>query len=140
VLNGIDIDNLNVGMTESYSKFISEDDIRLFAQVSGDTNPVHLSDDYAKDMLFKKRIAHGMMSASFFSALFGTKLPGNGCVYVAQNLKFRRPVYVGDTVVAQIKIIEIDARKRRVFFTTTCKVDNKLVIDGTAEIYIPPKV
>ena len=139
MLNSIDIEDLNVGMTESSSQIISENLIMSFAKISGDTNPVHLSDDYAKQTVFKKRIAHGLISASFFSALFGTKLPGEGCVYVAQNLNFKRPVYIGDTVTAKIEITSIDINKRRVFFSTTCSVNNKIVIDGAAEIYIPPK-
>ena len=134
-----DIDALSIGMTASSSHVISDDDIRLFANISGDTNSVHLNDDYAKQTIFKKRIAHGLISASFFSALFGTKLPGEGCVYVQQNLQFKRPVYIGDEVVALIEIISIDIQKRRVFFKTNCKVKNKVVLDGSAEIYIPPK-
>ena len=134
-----DIDALSIGMTASSCHVISDDDIRLFANISGDTNSVHLNDDYAKQTIFKKRIAHGLISASFFSALFGTELPGEGCVYVQQNLQFKRPVYIGDDVVALIEVISIDIQKRRVFFKTTCKVKNKLVLDGSAEIYIPPK-
>jgi 3-hydroxybutyryl-CoA dehydratase len=136
---GYDIDALSLGMTASSSHIISEDDIHLFANISGDTNLVHLSEDYAKKTIFKKRIAHGLISASFFSALFGTKLPGEGCVYVQQNLHFKKPVYIGDKVFALIEIIGIDIKKRRVFFKTSCKVENKVVIIGTAEIYIPPK-
>jgi 3-hydroxybutyryl-CoA dehydratase len=105
--SGYDIDALSLGMTASSSHVISDDDIRLFANISGDTNSVHLNDDYAKKTIFKKRIAHGLISASFFSALFGTKLPGEGCVYVQQNLQFKRPVYIGDEVVALIEIISI---------------------------------
>jgi 3-hydroxybutyryl-CoA dehydratase len=135
-----DIDALSIGMTASSSHVISDDDIRLFANISGDTNSVHISDDYAKKTIFKKRIAHGLISASFFSALFGTKLPGEGCVYVQQNLQFKRPVYIGDEVVALIEIISIDIQKRRVFFKTNCMVKNKVVVDGSAEIYIPLKI
>ena len=86
---------------------------------------------------YKKRIAHGLLSASFFSALFGTKLPGKGCVYVGQNLNFKRPVYLGDTVTATVTVSNFDVVKKRVFFETKCTVKNKIVIDGTAEIFIP---
>ena len=112
-------------------------DVKAFAGVSGDRNPVHMDDEYAENSRFKKRIAHGMMSASYFSALFGTKIPGEGCVYVAQSLQFKRPVYLGDTVVATATVTKVDLERRRVFFRTTCKVKNKIVIDGEAELYVP---
>lgn len=135
-----DINELEVGMSASYSQTISEADIKQFAGFSGDRNPVHLDEVYAEQSRFKKRIAHGMISSSFFSALFGTKLPGEGCVYVAQSLKFRKPVYIDDTVVATIVVERIDLDKRRVFFNTFCKVGRQKVITGEAEIYIPEKV
>lgn len=131
------MDRLKVGMTESYEQTITDADIKTFAGLSGDNNPVHMSEQYAEKSRFKKRIAHGLLGASFFSALFGTKLPGSGCVYVSQSLKFRRPVYLGDTVVATIEIFKIDKDKSRVFFKTVCKVKGKIVIDGEAEIFIP---
>ena len=108
-----------------------------FAGLSGDHNPVHVDEIYAENSRYKKRIAHGLISASFFSALFGTKLPGKGCVYVGQNLNFKRPVYLGDTVTATVTVSNIDVSKKRVFFDTKCTVKNKVVIDGTAEIFIP---
>jgi len=135
----LDVSEITVGMKESYSQTISDADIKVFAGISGDHNPVHLSEEYAENSMFKKRIAHGLMSGSFFSALFGTKLPGKGCVYVSQNLNFKRPVYIGDTVTATIEVTSIDNNKRRVFFNTYCMVKGKVVIDGVAEIYIPPK-
>ncbi len=136
---GFDIHEIELGMTVSYAQTITDADIKLFSAVSGDNNPVHMSDEYAESSRFKKRIAHGLISASFFSALFGTRLPGEGCVYVSQNLDFKRSVYIGDTVTASVEVTGVDAEKRRVFFNTVCKVKNKTVIDGTAEIYIPPK-
>ena len=131
------ISNLEVGMMETYEQTITDADVKAFSSISGDKNPVHMSDDYAEKSRFKKRIAHGMLSASFFSALFGTKLPGYGCVYVSQNLNFRKPVYLGDTVKAMIEITRIDLAKSRVFFRTYCTVKGRVVIDGEAEIYIP---
>jgi len=122
---------------ESYEQTITDADIKTFAGLSGDNNPVHMSEEYAENSRFKKRIAHGLLSASFFSALFGTKLPGYGCVYVSQNLNFKRPVYLGDTVKATVEIIKIDKEKSRVFFKTLCRVSGKIVIDGHAEIFIP---
>jgi len=133
----MDIENIRIGMSESYTQVITDTDIRLFADISGDKNPVHLSDEYAASSPFKKRIAHGMISASFFSALFGTRLPGEGCVYVKQDLTFRKPVYIGDSVVATVTVIDIDVKKRRVFFNTICKVETKIVISGKAELYVP---
>ena len=130
-------EDIKIGMSESYSQTITDADIKSFAGISGDHNPVHMSDEYAEQSRFKKRIAHGMISSSFFSALFGTKLPGEGCVYVQQNLNFKRPVYIGDTVTASITVTSIDHDKRRVFFDTVCKVRKKTVIDGIAELYVP---
>lgn len=131
------IERLEIGMIESYEQTITDADIKAFAGLSGDNNPVHMSEEYAETSRFKKRIAHGLLSAGFFSALFGTKLPGYGCVYVSQNLNFRRPVYIGDTVKASVEIFKIDKEKSRVFFKTICKVKGKTVIDGEAEIYVP---
>ncbi|HCG8741953.1 TPA: MaoC family dehydratase [Vibrio parahaemolyticus] len=134
-----DIEELEVGMSASYSQTITDADIKQFSGISGDRNPVHLDEEYASQSRYGKRIAHGMNSASFFSALFGTKLPGKGCVYVSQSLKFRMPVYINDTVTATVIIEKIDKDKRRVYFKTYCKVGRKKVITGDAEIYIPEK-
>lgn len=110
------MEEFTIGMSASYEQTITDADIKNFAGISGDKNPVHMSDEYAEKSKFKKRIAHGLMSASYFSALFGTKLPGEGCVYVSQNLKFRKPIYIGDTVKAIVTIKDIDAKKHRLFF------------------------
>lgn len=133
----MDIEEITLGMSFSYSQTITDADIKSFAGVSGDRNPVHMDEEYAEKSRFKKRIAHGLMSASYFSAIFGTKFPGPGCVYVSQSLNFLRPVYIGDTVNAITVVKAVDLRKRRVFFDTVCKVKNKNVITGEAEIYIP---
>lgn len=131
------LEEIKVGMVESYSQTISEADVKNFANISGDRNPVHMDDVYAEKSRFGKRIAHGMFSTSFFSALFGMRLPGPGCVYVSQSIKFRKPVYIGDTVTAYIEVIEVDLLRRRVHFNTYCKVGVSKVITGMAEIYIP---
>ena len=133
----MEINEIKIGMSESYSQTISEADVKAYAGISGDRNPVHMDDEYAEKSRYKKRIAHGMISSSFFSALFGTKLPGPGCVYVNQSLNFKRPVYIGDTVSARITVTKIDEIKSRVYFDTVCKVKNKVVVDGQAELYIP---
>jgi 3-hydroxybutyryl-CoA dehydratase len=137
VFGQLPIEEINVGMEVTYSQTITDADVKTFAGFSGDNNPVHMSDEYAENSRYKKRIAHGLMSASFFSALFGTKLPGPGCVYVSQSLQFKKPVYIGDTVTASAIVKAIDLNKRRVVFKTLCKVKNKIVIDGEAELFIP---
>ena len=129
------IEQIHVGMSESYSSTIIDPDIKAFADISGDRNPVHLDESYAEGSRYKKRIAHGLLSASYFSAIFGTKLPGAGCVYVSQNLSFRRPVYIDDTVTATVT--KVDIEQRRIFFDTICTVNKKKVITGVAEIYLP---
>jgi 3-hydroxybutyryl-CoA dehydratase len=139
IFGTLPIEEIQIGMEVSYSQTITDTDVKAFAGISGDNNPVHLSDEYAETSRFKKRIAHGLMSASYFSALFGTKLPGEGCVYVSQSLQFKKPVYLGDTVTATVIVTNVDLEKRRVFFRTLCKVKNKIVIDGEAELYVPLK-
>ncbi|WP_198265342.1 MaoC family dehydratase [sulfur-oxidizing endosymbiont of Gigantopelta aegis] len=136
-LHGVNFNDISIGMSANYSQTITDADIKSFAGISGDHNPVHMSDEFAENSRFGQRIAHGLMSASFFSALFGTKIPGPGCVYVSQNLKFKKPVYIGDTVTATVTVTSIVQDKRRVFFSTTCKVKNKAVITGEAELFIP---
>lgn len=138
-IDGLDIHQIEIGMSACYSQTITDADVKSFAGISGDHNPVHISDEYAKGSRYKKRIAHGLMSASFFSALFGTRLPGTGCVYVSQSLKFKYPVYLGDTVNAIVTVKSIDTEKRKLVFSTICKVGKKTVISGEAEIYIPVK-
>ena len=131
------INKIEVGMEASYIQVISDANIKAYAKLSGDNNPLHLSDVYASESRYKKRIAHGLLSASFFSALFGSRLPGNGCVYLSQTLNFKRPVYINDTVTAIIKVMSIDKVKKRVEFSTICKVKNRIVIEGIAQIFIP---
>jgi len=137
IFNRFSIEDISIGMEASYSQTITDADVKNFAGISGDNNPVHMSNEYAEQSRFKKRIAHGLMSASYFSALFGTKIPGHGCVYVSQLLLFKKPVYLNDTVTATVTVKEINIEKRRVFFKTVCRVKNKVVIDGEAEIYVP---
>ncbi len=136
-LNFVPIEDIKIGMTASYSQTITDADIKGFAGISGDRNPVHLDEIYAKESRYKGRIAHGFLTASFFSALFGTKLPGQGCVYVSQTLNFKRAVYVGDTVEVVVEVLGVNLEKRRVFFKTICKVRGKVVTDGEAEIFVP---
>jgi len=136
-MNKADITSIKVGMTDSFSKTITDSDINSYAMLSGDANPVHLDEDYASKSRFGKRIAHGLLSAGFFSAIFGTKLPGSGCVYVSQNLNFKRPVYINDTVLATVTVIEVNQKSKKIRFKTECSVNSKIVIEGEAELFIP---
>lgn len=137
LVNGIPFEEIIVGMSASYSQTITDADIKNFAGMSGDHNPVHVNEEYAEKTRFGRRIAHGMNSASFFSAIFGTRLPGFGCVYTSQNLQFRYPVFMWDTVTATVTVKSIDSINRRVLFSTICTVGKKKVVTGEAEIYAP---
>ena len=131
-LHGYYLEDLSVGMSDVFAKTVSEADIVLFAGVSGDTNPVHINQQFAEATPFKGRIAHGILSASFISTVLGTRLPGPGAIYVSQNLRFRAPVKAGDTVVARATVKEIHAERRRVVLTTVCTVGDTVVIEGEA--------
>ena len=134
--HGYFLDELEVGMSEAYSKKITDADITIFAGVAGDTNPVHLDDSFAAQTMFGERIAHGMLLASFISTVFGTLLPGPGCIYLSQNLRFRAPVKVGDTVEARVTINKILHDKKRVLFETSCTVKEAPVLDGEAVLMV----
>ena len=134
--HGYFLEDLSLGMSESFSKEVSDSDIVGFATVSGDTNPVHLEEDFARQTRFKERIAHGLLSASFISAVLGTRLPGPGCIYLSQNLKFRAPVRIGDTVTAKATITDIDWDKGKVSLETVCTVGDKVVVDGQAQLLV----
>lgn len=136
-VHGHYLEDMSVGMTAIYTRTVTEADIVLFCGISGDTNPVHLDHEFAKNTIFKGRIAHGMLTASFISTVLGTKLPGPGCVYVSQNLKFRAPVHIGQTVTARVTVRKVDTVRGRLTVETTCYVDDILVIDGEAELAVP---
>jgi 3-hydroxybutyryl-CoA dehydratase len=135
-LHGYYLEDLSVGMTSIFAKTVTEADIVMFAGVSGDTNPVHINQEFAEGSMFKGRIAHGMLSASFISTVVGTRLPGPGCIYINQNLRFRAPVKAGDTVVARATVKEILPERRRVVLTTVCTVGETVVIDGAATMMV----
>ena len=136
-MHGYYLEDLKVGMTAAFGKTVTEADIMAFAGVSGDTNPVHLHHDFAASTMFKGRVAHGMLSASFISTILGTKLPGPGCIYVSQNIQFKAPVRAGDTVTARATITDIIPEKRRVVLKTICSIGEKVVIDGEAVALVP---
>ena len=131
------LEDLAVGQSAELSRLVTGGDIDAFAAVTGDDNPVHLDEVYAAATAFGGRIAHGMLSAGYISAVIGTRLPGSGAVYVSQTLRFRRPVRVGDTVIARAEVTAIDEARARVTLRTTCSVSGKAVVDGEAEILIP---
>ncbi len=132
-------EDLTVGQEASLSKTVTEADIVSFAEVSGDKNPVHLDAAYAATTMFKERIAHGMLSAAFISAVFGMKLPGPGSIYISQTLNFKAPVKIGDTVVTTVKLIELIPEKKRAKFETVCAVNGKPVLQGEAQLMVPAR-
>ncbi len=138
-LHGYYLEDLQVGMTAEFSKTVTEADIVAFAEVSGDTNPVHMDEAFAAATPFKGRIAHGMLGASLISTVLGTKLPGPGCIYVSQDLRFKAPVRIADTVVAKVTVTEIIPEKRRVTFACECRVGDTVVIDGAATMMVSRK-
>jgi 3-hydroxybutyryl-CoA dehydratase len=133
---GYAFEELSVGMQASYRHTLGEADIAAFAELTGDHNPLHLDEEFARQTRFKGRIAHGMLSASFISTVIA-QLPGPGTIYLSQSLNFRAPVRIGDTVEAQATIVEIDAAKKRVRLATVCRVGTTVVIDGEALVIVP---
>ena len=132
-------EDLKLGMEASFAKTVSEADILAFAEVTGDRNPVHLDETYAGKTMFKGRIAHGMLTASYISAVFGMELPGPGVIYISQTLNFKAPVRIGDEVVAKVKVAELFPAKRRARFDCVCTVDGKTVLDGEAILMVPAR-
>ena len=130
------IEELQIGQSDTYERIVTEKDIEDFAKISGDNNPVHLDEDFAKTTIFKGRIAHGMLAASFISTTVGTKLPGYGAIYISQNLKFKGPVRIGDKVITTATIEGINAEKKRVTMSTKCAVGDKIVVEGQAELML----
>ncbi|ETX30005.1 MaoC family dehydratase [Roseivivax isoporae] len=135
----IPIEDIEMGMTRSLQKQITDRDIELFAEVSTDRNPVHLDDDYAQETIFEGRIAHGMLTAGLISAVIGEQLPGHGTVYMGQTLKFLAPVRPGDVVHAEVRVVEIDVAKRRVTLDCHCSVDGRKVLVGEARVLAPSR-
>ena len=136
-MKGLFLEDLSVGQSAELTMTVSEKGIESFAEVTGDVNPVHLDEAYAATTPFKTRIAHGMLSAGYISAVIGTKLPGPGAIYVGQTLRFKRPVKIGDEVTARCTITEIDQEKARITLETVCTVGDKAVVEGEATIMVP---
>jgi 3-hydroxybutyryl-CoA dehydratase len=136
-VQGFYFDELSVGQAVEISRVVGAADIEAFAEVSGDNNPVHLDEAYARTTQFGERIAHGMLSAAYISAILGTRLPGPGAIYLSQSLRFRRPVRIGDLVVARATVTALDEAKGRVTLETVCEVGGKTVMDGEAVVIAP---
>jgi 3-hydroxybutyryl-CoA dehydratase len=132
-------EDLDLGMEASLARTVSAADIVTFSEVTGDKNPVHLDPDFAARTIFKAPIAHGMLTASYISAVFGSELPGPGAIYVSQTLNFRAPVRIGDRVVAKVRLVELYPAKRRARFDCTCEVDGKPVLEGEAVLMVPAR-
>lgn len=137
MLQGLYFDELSVGQAAEVSHVVGAADIEAFAAVSGDHNPVHMDEAYAKTTPFGGRIAHGMLSAAYISAVLGNDLPGPGAIYLSQSLRFRRPVKIGDPVTARVTVKALDEAKGHATFETVCLVDGKTVVDGEALIMVP---
>lgn len=132
-------EDLSVGMTERLAKTVSSSDVVGFAEVTGDRNPIHLSEHFAARTPFGTRIAHGLYTASLISAVLGTRLPGPGAIYISQTLNFRAPVKIGDTVDVTVSVAELLPEKFRARLACTCSVGDDVVLDGEAWVKVPSK-
>lgn len=133
------IEDIEIGMRRHLRKQITDRDIKLFAEISTDHNPVHLDEEYARDTIFAGRIAHGMLTAGLISAVIGEQLPGHGTVYLGQTLRFLAPVRPGDMVFAEVVVREIDHSRRRVTLETHCRVGDTVVLKGEALVLAPSR-
>lgn len=132
-------EDLRVGQKASFGKTITESDIVLFAAVTGDTNPMHLNAEYAKDTIFGERIAHGMLAAGLITKVLGTQLPGPGTIYLSQSLKFRAPVRIGQTVTATVEVVALHPERHRATLRTVCVVEGEPVLEGEAYVSVPAR-
>jgi 3-hydroxybutyryl-CoA dehydratase len=132
-------EDLAVDMSETFSKTVSSSDVVGFAEVTGDRNPIHLSEHFAARTTFGTRIAHGLYTASLISALLGTRLPGPGAIYISQTLNFRAPVRIGDTVTVIVTVAELIPEKSRARLRCICKVEDDIVLDGEALVKVPSR-
>jgi 3-hydroxybutyryl-CoA dehydratase len=137
--NSVYFEDLSIGQEASLSNTVTAGVIAAFADVSGDRNPVHVDADYAATTMFKERIAHGMLSAAYISAVFGMQLPGPGAIYVPQTLNFKAPVKIGDAVVTTVKVSELVPEKKRAKFECVCAVNGKPVLVGEAVLMVPSR-
>ncbi|HEX5577902.1 MAG TPA: MaoC family dehydratase [Gemmatimonadaceae bacterium] len=132
------IESLVIGQSVEVPTVVTAQMVELFAEATGDRNPVHLDEEFAAKTKFGGRIAHGMLTAGFVSAAIATKLPGPGSIYMGQTLRFTRPVKLGDTVTVKLEVIEIIAEKKRVRLSTVCTNQNgETVMEGEATVMVP---
>jgi 3-hydroxybutyryl-CoA dehydratase len=139
ILQTLCFEDLSVGMTEQFAKTVAASDVVGFAAVTGDRNPIHLSEHFAAKTPFRTRIAHGLYTASLISAVLGTRLPGPGAIYISQTLNFRAPVRIGDTVEVSVVVAELMPEKFRARLSCTCKVEGETVLDGEAWVKVPSR-
>ena len=126
---------IRIGQHAKYVRTVTSEDIEMFGQVSGDYNPLHFNEDWAKTTMFKGRIAHGILTATYVSTVIGMKLPGPGTIYISQNMKFRRPVRIGDTITARVEVISKNDEKEFLTLKTACiNQEDKVVLDGEAVV------
>ncbi len=136
-LQNLYFEDLSVGRTERISKTVSSSDIVGFAELTGDRNPIHLSEHFAAKTPFGGRIAHGLYTAGLISAVLGTRLPGPGAIYISQTLNFRAPVRIDDTVDVEVKVLELIPEKCRARLSCICSVKGEVVLDGEALVKVP---
>ncbi len=137
--DSVAIEDLSVGMTAALERTVSQRDVTRFAEVTGDSNPLHFDAGFAATTVFGAPIAHGILSAGYISAVIGTRLPGPGTIYLSQNLRFRAPVRIGDTVTARVTVAAVDRARRRVRLETVCRVGGEVVLDGEALVVVPER-
>jgi 3-hydroxybutyryl-CoA dehydratase len=135
----LNFEDLEVGMSERLSKTVASSDVVGFAEITGDRNPIHLSEHFAAKTPFGTRIAHGLYTASLISAVLGTRLPGPGAIYLSQTLSFRAPVRIGDTVDVDVQVAELFPEKHRARLTCTCSVAGEVVLIGEALVKVPTR-
>ncbi|VAV91560.1 MaoC family protein [hydrothermal vent metagenome] len=136
ITHGFYIEDMEIGLSREVSHTVSEQDVTDFARISGDYNPLHMDEEYAKTTAFGGRIAHGALTASYISAILGNDLPGPGAVFTTLELKFRSPVRIGDTVLAIAKVAEINTRRRRVVLDVRCMVGDTVIAKGKAGVMV----
>ncbi|MCK5301647.1 MAG: MaoC family dehydratase [Candidatus Thorarchaeota archaeon] len=128
-------EDIRIGQHAEYVRTVTSEDIEMFGQVSGDYNPLHFNEDWAKTTMFKGRIAHGILTATYVSTVIGMKLPGPGAIYMSQSMKFRRPVRIGDTITARVEVIGKNDEKELLMLKTVCiNQEDKVVLDGDAVV------
>ncbi|MEO1323025.1 MAG: MaoC family dehydratase [Pseudomonadota bacterium] len=137
--DGYKYEDLSIGMTHQTEHVITEKDIELFAEVSGDRNPLHMDEEFAKKTPFGQRIAHGALTASYISGILGNDLPGPGSIFVGLNMRFRRPVLIGSLVIVKVEVTEMKDRGNRVTLKVSCNVDGKAAISGEAMVMVPSR-